>query len=168
MVVSKLVTLCVAAWLVAGGLRADESSHRKAVENMFKAAQMDKLIQQMTTNLVAQHLQQEPTLAPYKDILEQFYTRTVGWAAIKGEVINLYMKEFTEAEIKEITVFYASATGQKMLASMPVLMAKTTELAQYRIKLGLLDLYDDVRKKREADNAGDTSKKSTAPQNKKN
>ena len=164
--VSRWIVLCVAASLVAGNLRADEKSHRKAVEDMFKAAQMEKLIQQMTVTLVAQHLQQEPSLASYKEILERFYTRTVGWAAIKDEIIKLYMKEFTEAEIKEVTAFYNSATGQKVLSSMPTLMAKTTELAQYRIKLGLLDLYEDVRKKRDADNAAGTKKTTTSREDK--
>jgi len=46
------------------------------------------------------------------------------WDAVSGQLIDLYAQTFTEAELKELTAFYKTPTGQKALTELPGLMQK--------------------------------------------
>ena len=47
-----------------------------------------------------------------------------------AETIPLYARNYTAAEIGEITVFYKSPVGAKMLATMPMLMNESMAISQ--------------------------------------
>jgi hypothetical protein len=45
-----------------------------------------------------------------------------------AEIIPLYAETYTVAELRQLTAFYTSPLGQKMLANTPKLMARSMEL----------------------------------------
>jgi len=47
-----------------------------------------------------------------------------------GEMVPLYAETYTLDEIRQMTAFYTSPVGQKMLANMPVLMSRSFEISQ--------------------------------------
>jgi hypothetical protein len=47
-----------------------------------------------------------------------------------AEMVPLYAETYTLDEIRQLSAFYASPLGQKMLASMPQLMSRSMEISQ--------------------------------------
>lgn len=47
-----------------------------------------------------------------------------------AEMVPLYAETYTLDEIRQMTAFYTSPVGQKMLANMPVLMSRSFEISQ--------------------------------------
>ena len=59
-------------------------------------------------------------------------------------VYPVYDKAFTEKELADIVSFYKSETGQKMLVSMPQLMADSIESAQRLLLPKVTKLVDEI------------------------
>ncbi|OON63877.1 hypothetical protein B0920_11185 [Massilia sp. KIM] len=63
-----------------------------------------------------------------------------------NEMVPLYANHFTTAEIKELTAFYRSPLGRKMLANMPKLSAESMALGQRVVAPRLNGMMQDVMK----------------------
>jgi hypothetical protein len=116
---SCLITVAlVLAPVVAVG---DEHSHRKAAENLLLVLEVDKSLPQIVEQVVNAQLQQNPQLAPQREILHRFLTTYVNWESVKEDTITAYAHEFTEPELKKLTEFYKTPLGKKAGEKMPQL-----------------------------------------------
>ncbi len=99
----------------------DEHSHRKAAENLLMAMEVDKSLPHIAAQVVENQLQQNPQLAPQRDILQGFLNKYLNWESVKEETITVYTQEFTEPELKKLTEFYKTPVGKKASEKMPQL-----------------------------------------------
>jgi uncharacterized protein len=99
----------------------DEQSHRKAAENLLIVMEVDKSLPQIANQVVENHMQQTPQLAPQRDILQKFLTKYLNWASVREDTITAYTHEFTEPELKKLTEFYKTPVGKKASEKMPQL-----------------------------------------------
>jgi uncharacterized protein len=58
----------------------------------------------------------------------------------KVDVASVYAETFDEQELRDIIAFYQSPLGRKMLAKMPELMQRSTQISQERIKAIMPDI----------------------------
>jgi hypothetical protein len=114
--------LITVAWLcypyVALG---DAQSHRKAAETLLLTMEVDKSLPQMTAQVVETQVQQNPQLAPQREILQRFLTKYLNWESVKEDTITAYTQEFTEPELKKLTEFYKTPVGKKASEKLPKL-----------------------------------------------
>src|SRR5438874_13146006 len=89
----------------------DAQSHRKAAENLLLAMEVEKSLPQIADQGVDTQLQQNPQLAPQREILQRFLTTYVNWESVKEDTITAYTQEFTEPELKKLTEFYKTPLG---------------------------------------------------------
>ena len=99
----------------------DAQSHRKAAENLLIVMEVDKSLPQIANQVVENQLQQNPQLAPQRDILQKFLTKYVNWESVKEDTITAYTQEFTEPELKKLTEFYKTPLGKKANEETPQL-----------------------------------------------
>jgi hypothetical protein len=116
---SCLIT--VALVLYSGVALGDEHSRRKAAENLLIAMEVDKSLPKIAQQVVDTQLQQNPQLAPQRDILQRFLTQYLNWESVKEDTITAYTQEFTEPELKKLTEFYKPPVGKKASEKMPKL-----------------------------------------------
>ena len=101
--------------------RGNEQSHRKAAENLLIVMEVDKSLPKIAEQVVETQLQQNPQLAPQRDVLQRFLTKYVNWESVKEDTITVYTQEFTEPELKKLTEFYKTPVGKKASEKMPQL-----------------------------------------------
>jgi hypothetical protein len=99
----------------------DDQSHRKAAEHLLLVMEVEKSLPQIANQVVDNQLQQNPQLAPQRDILQKFLTKYVNWESVKEDTITAYTQEFTEPELKKLTEFYKTPLGKKASEKMPQL-----------------------------------------------
>jgi hypothetical protein len=99
----------------------DEQSHRKAAENLLIVMEVDKSLPQIAAQVLENQLQQNPQLAPQRDVLQRFLTKYLNWASVREDTITAYTHEFTEPELKKLTEFYTTPVGKKANEKMPQL-----------------------------------------------
>jgi hypothetical protein len=99
----------------------DEQSHRKAAEHLLIIMEVDKSLPKIAEQVVETQLQQNPQLAPQRDILQRFLNKYLNWESVKEDTITAYTQEFTEPELKKLTEFYKTPVGKKASEKMPKL-----------------------------------------------
>ena len=119
---------------------ADEASHRKAVETLFVLMGMENVLTQSIDQMLAMQVQQNPALAPHQAQMKAFLNKYMSWASMKEDMTKIYMAEFSESELNELTKFYQTPVGKKTIQKMPALMAKGAEIGQKRVQEHLPEL----------------------------
>src|SRR5262244_996202 len=99
----------------------DEQSHRKAAENLLLVIEVDKSLPKVVAQVVETQMQQNPQLAPQREVLQRFLTKYVNWESVKEDTVTAYTQEFTEPELKKLTEFYKTPVGKKASEKMPQL-----------------------------------------------
>ena len=99
----------------------DTQSHRKAAENLLIVMEVDKSLPKVVEQVVETQMQQNPQLAPQREVLQRFLTKYVNWASVKEDTITAYTQEFTEPELKKLAEFYKTPLGKKASEKMPQL-----------------------------------------------
>jgi hypothetical protein len=100
----------------------DAQSHRTAAENLLIVMEVDKSLPPLAEQVVENQLQQNPQLAPQRDVLQRFLTKYLNWASVREDTITAYTQEFTEPELKKLTEFYKTPVGKKASEKMPKLV----------------------------------------------
>ena len=100
----------------------DAQSHRTAAENLLIVMEVDKSLPPLAEQVLENQLQQNPQLAPQREILQKFLNRYLNWASVREDTISAYTHEFTEPELEQLTEFYATPVGKKVNEKMPKLM----------------------------------------------
>jgi uncharacterized protein len=132
-------------------IRADEASHRKAVESLFTLMELDKVLSQSVDQMLALQVQQNPAIAPFEAQMKTFLNKYMSWTSLKDDMAKLYMAEFSESELNELNKFYQTPVGKKSVQKMPGLMGKAAEIGQKRVQDHLPELQAAI--------AGDAEKK---------
>jgi uncharacterized protein len=119
---------------------ADQTSHRKAVEELFVLTGTPKMMDSVkgqTKRIMLQQLNQQnipeakkPVFNKYMSKIVDLITETLSWRQIKSKMEDLYVNNFTENEINDMLAFYRSPTGQKFVEKMPVIMTSAMEIGQ--------------------------------------
>jgi uncharacterized protein len=99
----------------------DAQSHRKAAENLLIVMEVDKSLPKVVEQVVENHMQQTPQLAPQREVLQRFLTKYVNWESVREDTITAYTREFTEPELKKLTEFYKTPLGKKANEKLPQL-----------------------------------------------
>jgi uncharacterized protein len=120
--------------------QADPASHRAAAESFLGIMDMDKVLSQSIDQMLKVQVQGNPAIAPYEPQMRAFFSNYTSWASMKEDMINIYMSEFSEEELKQLTAFYQTPIGKKAIQKMPALLAKGAEMGQKRVQEHLPEL----------------------------
>ena len=117
---------------VASGVSADdkfEPSHKEAAADFLLLSGAEQSAMVAASSMTDVMLQQNPTLAPYQDVILSWAAKTMTWDNMKARMIDLYVEAFTEKELRELSAFYSTPLGTKMLNVAPGLMQQSSQIS---------------------------------------
>ncbi|MCG6939484.1 MAG: DUF2059 domain-containing protein [Gammaproteobacteria bacterium] len=114
------------------------------IDKLFRLTQMEKKIDESVDSVMQLQLRQNPQLAQYSEEMHNFFTKYIGWNALKDDLANMYMQTFSEDELKKINDFYISPVGQKVINSLPQLVQQRNQLAMQRLQQHIGELQNIV------------------------
>ncbi len=123
---------------------ADNSSHVQQVETLFKLTQMEKKVDQSIDSILELQMSQNPALSVHQAEMRAFFEKYIGWAALKNDITTMYLKTFSEDELKAINDFYITPTGQKVITSLPGLVQQRNQLAMMRLQQNIGELQQII------------------------
>ena len=123
---------------------AENSSHKQQVETLFRLTQMEKKIQESVDSVVQLQIRQNPQLLTHEKTIHEFFTKYIGWNALKDELADMYMQKFTEKELTEINAFYITPVGQKVITVLPELVQERNQLAMMRLQKNIGELQQII------------------------
>lgn len=110
---------------------APMSSHEATARELVKTVGGQKLAE-ASANAMLGSVLQNPDLAPYGDVLRAWCKKIFSEGDFEGELAGVYMKHFTEQELRELIAFYNTPVGQKALATMPEIMQEGAAIGARR------------------------------------
>lgn len=152
---SRISVVLSVLWLMlqAAPAAGSPESHLKATKRFFEAAKMAEVFDAMAVQMTDMQIKTNPLLTPFRESILLFLRKYMSWKELEADVTKLYMKEFTEGELKEMTKFYATATGQKVLKKMPELSAEGAALGARKLEAHAAEfqsILEEAQKKNEA------------------
>jgi len=141
----KWMIFCAMVLAGVSFVQADEASHRAAAEEMLKEANTDKTMRAAIDTMLDAQLKANRALVPVKDVMKKFLIKHLSYEAVKDELIDLQVKEFTEEELKEIAAFYRSPTGKKFIEKQPLMMQKGAEIGMRRVQENSAELTQMIQ-----------------------
>ena len=127
-----------------GGVVADNSAHVQQVETLFKLTQMEKKVNQSIDSILELQMSQNPALSVHEAEMRAFFEKYIGWAALKNDISAMYLRTFSEDELKKINDFYITPAGQKVISVLPELVQQRNQLAMTRLQQNIGELQQII------------------------
>ena len=127
-----------------GAVSADNSTHVQQVETLFKLTQMEKKVDQSIDSILELQMSQNPALSVHEVEMRAFFKKYIGWAALKNDITQMYLRTFSEDELKKINDFYITPAGQKVISVLPELVQQRNQLAMMRLQQNIGELQQII------------------------
>lgn len=133
----KFSTFILAVLFIPCSIFADEASHRAAAVKLLdmvnsREAARSSFLTIYESIIQGMKKQGMPSAAgeEMRTVALEWFDKEIKWEEIKPKLAELYMKELSEAELKEITAFYLTPAGKKALLKMPIIMQQASTIGQ--------------------------------------
>jgi uncharacterized protein len=127
----------------------EKNSHYKAVEELMQVMKAEKGFQDNLNNSLNLQMKQIPQASQYDGAIKEFVSKYLNWDAVKEDLIQVYISEFSEKEIKQLTKFYKTPIGQKLADRQGILVSKSSEITMKRMMAHLPELQEIIMRQNE-------------------
>lgn len=143
-----LVTFLLILSLIASSTIsiAMPSSHKDAAIEYLKAQHAIESTQTGALFMFELKIQRNPDLSSFRDIITKWVKKHYTWENLSPAMIKVAMDTFTEIELREMTAFYKTPTGKKLLKKNPELMresGKITTIVFEKYKADLDKMFEE-------------------------
>jgi uncharacterized protein len=128
--IALLVSLAFFPLLVQA---AEPSSHEVAARRLVQACGGTENVEAGAEAMMGM-IRDNPELAPYEDVFRAWYKKVFSTGDLEGELARVYMKYFTEQELRDLTAFYGTPLGRKAIGTLPQVMKEGAEIGMARAK----------------------------------
>jgi uncharacterized protein len=117
---SGLVFLLLAAGPAAAAV---PGSHRQAALDLLELTGVREAFHGGFTEGLEQSLRGTPHMAPYREVFTEFVGRHLSWDEVRDWMVGRLVERFSEAELRELLVFYRSPLYRKMEVELEKMIA---------------------------------------------
>jgi hypothetical protein len=149
--------------------KEDSKANLEAAYKLLDEMNLKKVYESAVNNSTQRLIQANKNFKSIEDKIKAFYQKYIGWDSVKEDLAKLYSKYYTPKELEDITNFYKTPTGKKVLATMGKLAYEGQLITQKRLRPHLNELkkiLDDAMEKAKKEEPKD-SNKTTAKEDKK-
>ncbi|HEX4961492.1 MAG TPA: DUF2059 domain-containing protein [Thermoanaerobaculia bacterium] len=140
-----VLALAPAAW----GAEPAAASHRQAATELMQVMNLEKAMVAGASAMLDAQVQANPEVAPYRDVIQKWMEKYLTWDVVGPQMTDLYVEAFTESELREMTAFYKTPTGQKALTKMPNLMKQGAQIGMEVGKQHREELTEMIKARKE-------------------
>ncbi|KAF3362678.1 hypothetical protein PHSC3_000917 [Chlamydiales bacterium STE3] len=115
-------------------------AEREAASELLEVSHFEKVMDDSLNATVEMMKQIDPNMSSHEATIRKFYRKYMSAESLRNEMIDLYAEIFTEGELREITAFYKTETGQKSLEKLPELMQRAMQIGQTRVMQNMGEL----------------------------
>ncbi len=138
-----LVICCGAMAQTATPTEADYATAYK----LFEVMNMEEQMQSNTKTVMDLQLSRNPQLAPYRQEMEVFMNKYISYGVLKKDIADIYLKNFTADDLKELTAFYLSPLGKKFLSKNQAITRESMQLGMTKVQANIAELQQMIMKK---------------------
>lgn len=138
-----------ASFALAGAMpaRADAVTKRQKIEELFQLIQIQKTLQQASSQQMSQVQAAMKTMVPgvkmtadeqkdFDAFLQKIFSITqeaMTWSKLEPQFVDLYASTYSEEEIDGMVAFYHTPTGEAMISKQPEILSKSQVISQAQL-----------------------------------
>jgi hypothetical protein len=132
--------LVALALVFAFTVSAQNNKEADNLDELFELLDMDSMVETMYDQMqsIYNEVEKDVDISPeelainqkYREQMTNIMKKEMSWQAMKVDLKQIYLQNFTESEIADMLIFYKSPTGQSVLRTMPVVMQESMKLGQ--------------------------------------
>jgi len=132
--------LLALALVFAFTVSVQENKEADNLDELFELMNMDSMVETMHDQMQSIYTEVEKDFnisseelainQKYREQMTSIMKKEMSWQAMKVDLKQIYLQNFTENEIADMIIFYKSSTGQSVLRTMPVVMQESMKLGQ--------------------------------------
>ncbi len=133
-----------------------------AAYKLLNEMNLKKVYENAVNNSTLRLVKSNKNFKSIEDKIRNFYKKYIGWDSVKEDLAKLYAKYYNKKELEDITNFYKTKTGKKVLATMGRVAYEGQLITQQRLRPHLNELkkiLDDAMFKNAKKEDNNTSKK---------
>ncbi|MCH8558433.1 MAG: DUF2059 domain-containing protein [Balneolia bacterium] len=120
-----LLTIALTALFSTTAIAQDtQDSHYEAAKELLITMNLPAQLEESIEAMIDMQIRQSPEMGMFEDIMKSFLRKHMSWDAIQDVYVGMYMDEFSEEELKEITAFYRTDIGQKFVSKQMPMMQR--------------------------------------------
>ena len=120
--------------------KSSSSDSIEAANKLLEEMNLKNVYKNAVENSTKRLVMANPKFKKVEKDIKAFYTKYIGWDSMKSDLAKLYAKYYTASELKDITNFYKTPTGKKVLATMGKLTYEGQKITQGRLRPHLEEL----------------------------
>jgi hypothetical protein len=129
--INQLTEKMLAAYENSPPIRVEDIVDRNAKINSTQKLELQKVIDLRQQSFTRKFRERFPQVIDYPKYIE-------------NSIYPLYDKYFSESELLDIAAFYKTPTGQKVIETMPTLLADSIEMVQTELIPKFIKLKDEI------------------------
>lgn len=110
--------------------------HLKVSENFLEVSGARDSFDDVVNTMLSSQSQAVP--AEHRDkftkVMKDFFAKYFSYDVLKPKMAKIYAHEFSEKELKDLTIFYTSETGKKFASKLAFLTKKGMEIGQATVE----------------------------------
>lgn len=140
----RMILSILAIFALASVAVADEASHREAAVRVIEASQVQKSLEQiqgMFEGMLSQQMgalevpsEGKAAFEAMQAEMSSLMSDLLTWEELSEFTVTTYVEFFSEEELNELTDFYKSELGQKLIERQPEIMQKSMQWAQTKVQ----------------------------------
>jgi len=117
---ATISTIVIATFLGTAALAGPQAptEREQAGRDLYKVLGGDQLVRKTMESLVS-IAGRDPRVAPYEGIVRSWLDGSIASSHFGEDMSGYYSRTFTDKELKELTAFFRTPTGQKFVAQLP-------------------------------------------------
>lgn len=128
--------IAVTALLLPIATRAQDSTARRtptpgaiaAAEQLLVLMNTERVMRAAITATFDAQVKAQPLMAPFMDVMQEWANRVITMKEMGPQLARVYAEFFSEAELRQIIVFYQSPVGRRLAAVLPDLTRRGSEI----------------------------------------
>lgn len=137
--------------------QSEDKSRIEAAKALLEEMNLKHVYKSAVENSTQRLVRANAKFKSVENKVKAFYEKYIGWDSMKKDLAKLYAKYYTADELKDITEFYKTKTGKKVLATMGKLSYDGQMITQKKLQPHLDELKAILDKAMKEDTS--TSKK---------
>ena len=108
----------------------------KAAEDALNASGAGRQMQSSISTMLQQASANVPEdkRSKFLAVMNSFMSKYMNWEILKDQMAAMYATEFTEKELKDLSLFYQSPLGKKLAEKQPILFQKGADIGRMAVQ----------------------------------
>ncbi len=142
-------TIVIATFLATAALADNQAptGREQAGRDLYKVLGGDELVKKTVESLVS-IAGRDPSVAPYEGIVRAWLGGSFASSHFGEDMSAYYSRTFTEKELKELTAFLRTPTGQKFVAQLPGAIQHAADLTGVIMETNRKSLEDILARRK--------------------